>query len=589
MKKSLIITAMLLNVLALGYSQSVLSGTYRYSANAYITFTGSAFTGTWNSTTPISGTYTISGSRLTLSITGGPKSPNTWVWTIVDANSLRDQGGDSWGLVSVKPQSVPAAGTASVQSFNSAEALKEYLDRQPANSRDKPIRVTVSASNQMIKNIAETIRSAGKFVSISINGNALTSIEEYAFWNCTNLTSVTIPNSVTSIGRMAFYGCASLASVTIPNSVISIGENAFGCCSNLTSVTIPNSIRNISDNAFFYCTSLASVTIPNSVASIGDFAFYGCASLASVTIPNSVTSIGDAAFYGCTSLTSVTIPNNVASIGDAAFYGCASLAAINVDAANTKCSSSDGVLYNKNKIELIAYPVGKTGAFIIPTSVTSIRGNVFAGCTGLTALNIAAGNTTYTTEDGVLYNKNKTILIAYPAGKGGSFTIPNSVTSIGSVAFRGCASLKNVTIGNGVTSIGDAAFMEFTSLESVTIPNSVASIGEMTFYGCTNLGSVTMPDSVTNIGELAFCGCTSLASITIPSSVTSIGSIAFSGCTSLASVTFQGTIVSSKFETSAFGGSRYRGVYIGDLRDKYLAGGVGTYTRAKGSNTWSKQ
>jgi len=123
MMKRIILTVMLLNILALGYSQSTLSGTYRYSSNADITFTGNTFTGSWNATSPISGTYTVSSSRLTLNITGGPKSPNTWVWNIVDANTLRDQDGDSWSLVSVRPQSSPTTSTASAQNTNSAEAM----------------------------------------------------------------------------------------------------------------------------------------------------------------------------------------------------------------------------------------------------------------------------------------------------------------------------------------------------------------------------------------------------------------------------------------------------------------------------------
>jgi len=125
MKKRLIITVMLLNVLALGYSQSTLSGTYRYSANADITFIGDTFIGSWNATSPISGTYTVSGSRLTLNITGGPKSPTTWIWTIVNANTLKDHDGDSWGLVSVRPQSSAVPSTTTAPSINSPEALKE--------------------------------------------------------------------------------------------------------------------------------------------------------------------------------------------------------------------------------------------------------------------------------------------------------------------------------------------------------------------------------------------------------------------------------------------------------------------------------
>ena len=182
----------------------------------------------------------------------------------------------------------------------------------------------------------------------------VTSIEDYAFYYCSGLTSITIPNSVTSIGDCAFYDCSGLTSITIPNSVTSIGEYAFSGCSGLTSVTIPNSVTSIGDYAFSGCSGLTSIVvengnsnydsrsncnaiietasntlisgckntiIPNSVTSIGSQAFQGCSGLTSITIPNSVTSIGNFAFYGCSGLTSITIPNSVTSIGVSAFDG----------------------------------------------------------------------------------------------------------------------------------------------------------------------------------------------------------------------------------------------------------------------------
>ena len=203
----------------------------------------------------------------------------------------------------------------------------------------------------------------------------------------------------------------------------------------IKSVVIPNSVTSIDVRAFSGCTSLTSVTIPNNVTSIGDSAFSGCRSLTSVTIPNSVTSIGDSAFSGCRSLTSVTIPNGVTSIGDSAVHGC----------------------------------------------------------TSLTSINVAENNNRYASIDGVLFNKDYTVLVQYPTCKeDAEYTIPNSVTSIGYAAF--CFS---------------------ASLTSVTIPNSVTSIGNYAFFHCTNLTSVTIPDSVTNIGGDAFEDCTSLTSVTL--------------------------------------------------------------------------
>ena len=292
----------------------------------------------------------------------------------------------------------------------------------------------------------------------------ITSIGSFAFYDCDSLTSVTIPDSVTSIGSCAFNDCTSLTSVTIPDSVTSIGEEAFSYCSSLTSVTIGDSVTSIGLGAFSYCTSLTSITIPDSVTEIGGHAFSYCTSLTSVTIPNSVTEIGWSAFYGCSSLTSVTIPDSVISIGSNAFRNCDSLTAF-----YGKFASAD------NRCLII---------------------------------------------DGVL---------RFFARKGlTEYTIPNSVTSIGSSAFYDCDSLTSVTIGDSVTTIRDYAFYKCTSLTSVTIGDSVTSIGESVFHGCTSLTSVTIPDSVTEIGVQAFFNCTSLKEVycytTIPPS---LGSYAF--------------------------------------------------------------
>jgi hypothetical protein len=195
----------------------------------------------------------------------------------------------------------------------------------------------------------ECYTGAGGAVAIpsTINDLPVTSIGDRAFQDCTNLTSVTIPNSVTSIGQDAFYGCTSLTSVSIGNSVSSIGQDAFGGCCSLTNVTIPDSVTSIGQDAFNGCTSLTSVSIGNSVTSIGDGAFEGT-SLTNITIPDSVTNIGDYAFYYCSNLTSVTIGSGVTRIGREAFWRCTSLTDIT-----------------------------------IPNSVTSIGQDTFGGCVKL--------------------------------------------------------------------------------------------------------------------------------------------------------------------------------------------------------------
>ena len=201
---------------------------------------------------------------------------------------------------------------------------------------------------------------------------SVTSIGQSAFYYCTALTSVTIPNSVTSIGKYAFTYCSALTSVTIPNSVTSIDEYAFESCSGLTSVTIPNSVTSIGGGAFYGCSSLTSVTIPNSVTSIGWNAFLNCSSLTSVAIPNSMTSIGQRAFSGCSGLTSVTIPNSVTSIGGEAFRGCSGLTSVAIP--NSVTSISWGAFSGCSSLTSVT----------IPNSVTSIGNQAFANCDELT-------------------------------------------------------------------------------------------------------------------------------------------------------------------------------------------------------------
>ena len=363
-----------------------------------------------------------------------------------------------------------------------------------------------------------------------IDGKSVTSIGGKAFWGCTGLTSIIIPDSVTSIGGKAFCVCSGLTSITIPDSVTSIGYGAFDGCSGLTSITIPNSVTSIGRETFQDCSGLTSITIPNSVTSIGDDAFEDCRSLTSITIGNSVTSIGDRAFDGCSGLTSITIPNSVTSIGYLAFGGCHSLTSVTIPDSVT---SIGGCAFSC---------CSSLTSITISNSVTSIGSCAFGECRSLTSINVASDNNYYSSNNGILFNKKKTELIRFPSRKSQtSYTIPNSVTSIGSEAFYGCTGLTSITIPNSVTSIGDLAFYDCTGLTSITIPNSVTSIGYWTFDGCSSLTSITIPDGVTSIGDMDFGGCSGLTSITIPNSVTSIGDSAFYGCTGLKDVYYTGS------------------------------------------------
>ena len=335
----------------------------------------------------------------------------------------------------------------------------------PANATNQ--NVTWSSSNSSIAAVSNN----GVVTGVS-SGTATITVTAYGGKTSSCLVKVSegTPGLSYSLinGGTAYKVLAGTASgdVVIPLMynelpVTAIGDCGFERKENITSITIPNSVTSIGWNAFHDCTSLTSITIPNSVTSIADTAFWGCTSLTSVTIPNSITSIGSGAFHDCTSLTSITIPSSVTSIADAAFWGCTSLTSVT-----------------------------------IPNSITSIGPRVFSCCTSLVSIYVDAGNPNYSSDlAGILYNKNKTILLQVPGGIT-SVTIPNSVTYIGDDAFRGCTSLTSVTIPNSVTSIGEAAFYACTSLTSVTIPSSVTSIGWSAFYGCTSLTSVTVNATV---------------------------------------------------------------------------------------------
>ena len=255
---------------------------------------------------------------------------------------------------------------------------------------------------------------------------SVTAIGNKAFYYCSSLTSIDVPNSVKSIGEGAFSSCGALKKVVLNSNAIvsktytssSSLKNIFG--TQVEEYVLGDDVTSIGDWAFSGCSSLTSIVIPNSVTSIGSSAFSGCSRLTSISIGNSVTSIGDSVFFNCSRLTSIDIPNSVTSIGNYAFYKCSSLTSID-----------------------------------IPNSVTSIGNHAFYYCESLTSISIG-----------------------------------NSVTSIGNYAFYNCSRLTSIDIPNSVTSIGEGAFYKCSSLTSIVIPNSVTSIGEYAFRYCSSLKDV---------------------------------------------------------------------------------------------------
>ena len=328
-----------------------------------------------------------------------------------------------------------------------------------------------------------------------------------------------IPSGVIRISERAFYGCSGLTDIEIPSSVTNIGNYVFSGCSGLIQIKLPTGVTVIGDFTFEGCSSLTRIEIPSSVTSIENGAFEGCSSLTQIEIPSSVTSIGGYAFSGCSSLTRIEISSNVTSIGVYAFWYCSSLLRIEVDQSNPEYTSEDGVLFNKEKTILIACPGGKQDEYKIPASVTSIDNYAFYKCSSLTQIEIPASvtsidyyafhgcssllrievdqsNSEFTSENGVLFNKEKTILIACPGGKQDEYKVPASVTGIGDCAFYECSNLTQIEIPASVTSIGNGAFVGCSSLTQIEIPSSVTSIGYEAFELCFSLTIWCYPDSV---------------------------------------------------------------------------------------------
>jgi len=266
-------------------------------------------------------------------------------------------------------------------------------------------------------------------------------------------------------------------------------------------IILPNSITSIDSYAFNCCYNLKKVIIPKSVSYIGDLAFSHCSSLDSVSIPNSVITIGINAFEKCSNLLRIDVGIGVISFGNDAFLDCVRLSEINVLPDNANFSSNAGVLFNKNQTELIICPNGKKGNYSTPNTVKTIHSSAFSNCDLLT-----------------------------------NVTIGNSVTKIGNSAFLDCEELVSISIGNGVVSIGYQTFYNCQKLISANIGNSVMSIGFETFYNCIELKEITLPNVLSSIESGLFENCNKLKIATIGSGVTQINGNAFMGCKELNSL-----------------------------------------------------
>ena len=436
----------------------------------------------------------------------------------------------------------------------------------------------------------------------------LGTIETRAFYSCSNLTSVTLPDNVTSIGSQAF-SYSGLQSITLPEGLTTINAQAFGYC-NLTSIHFPSSVRTLGTNPFINCSAFGSITvdennptydsrdycnaiikttsnqlvvgckntvIPSSVTSIGQYAFYGQSEMTSIAIPNSVTTIGQYAFYGCTSLPSITLPETITSIDNGVFSECTGLQSITLPASITNININ--AFYNCTGLQSITVeattpPTIYLNTFsYVPTDIP-----VYVPCESIEAYQAATGWSNFTNiQANPAYicfadADVKAICVANWDTNGDnklSYPEAAAVTSLGTVfqgnteitsfdelqyftsltviqvsAFSGCIGLTSVTLPNSLTSIGSSGFRDCSSLESITLPNSLTTILDYAFNGCSSLTTIEIPNTVNSLGRFVFSQCTGLTSVNLPNVVTSIKASLFEGCRSLTSVIIPDAVTS---------------------------------------------
>lgn len=310
----------------------------------------------------------------------------------------------------------------------------------------------------------------------------VTAIDSKAFYQCTGLTAVTLPETIEAIGSSAFYYCTSLTAITIPPLVTAIADETFNCCASLSKLRLNEGLTSIGVSAFEY-NAIDSLVIPESVKTLGNGAFGNCPYLAEVHIPKALTSIADYAFYGDTGLKAFTVADD-----------------------NAAFAAVDGLLMNKAKNKLIAYPNAKSPVAVIPQGVKSLANGAFWACAALERVEL-----------------------------------PSTLTNIGQYCFWSCEKLTRIALPEGLTTLNAQAFMYCTGLDSVVVPNTVRTMGQGVFYGCESLTGVTLSTGLSQIPASTFQGCSSLGVFVVPEGVTSIGRSAFAG-SGLQEITFSSTL-----------------------------------------------
>ncbi len=412
---------------------------------------------------------------------------------------------------------------------------------------------------------------------------SVTNIGDYAFAVCQDLARISF-EGVTHIGEYAFSGCMGLYEISFPDGLTSIGDYAFNSCENLAGIRIPEGVTSIGYGSFYDCGSMTQASIPDTVTSIGDSAFFNCKALTHMTVPGGLTEIGQGVFESCKGLKQVEIPVSVTEIGRYAFSQCSSLTDVYYEGTKEQwgkitIDSGSGLVRDEITIhyagsepeeefefvtlddgtvsiqkytgsdEVIRIPEELDGKRVthiesnmfgdkerlipkeifIPSGVTGIDEQAFENCPNLTAIHADNASQGYASEDGVLFNKEKTKLVRYPEGKKDSqYRIPSSVKEIGASAFHRCKNLLEISIPDEVNRMGNMAFAECMNLEKIRIPEKLKEIEEYVFAFCQSLKEFEIPQGVERINRGAFRECWNMKSISVPVTVTQIDMYAFS-------------------------------------------------------------
>ena len=357
-------------------------------------------------------------------------------------------------------------------------------------------------------------------------------IDYYAFVDCNNLYEIEIPQGVVNIGEKAFARLDNLKNIDIPDSVTNITTLAFYRCNGLVSVQVPGSVTAIKNGTFRECNNLKKVILNEGITGIEQYAFYDCELLEEISIPGTVTTVGNSAFYRCKNLKNIEIPEGVTKIDGSAFVFCSSLEQIKLP--QSLMSIGSGAFDNCTSLISVELPDNAI-----------ISSNTFRGCKNLSKIVLSDTNNNYIVKNDILYNKNMTRILCYPAGiKDTEFFVPDTVKTIGDFAFYGTKALESINIPDSVTNIGTDAFGECSGLKEVVIPDSVTSMGEAVFYKCTSLEKVKLSVNITMPNPAVFQYCSNLKEVVLSENMRFLGDFMFSYCTQLTNIVLPDTLTS---------------------------------------------